>query len=67
MTIFDCLNIFSCKSILIVLFMFWNDLEHDDRSEDVKGTLVNVSGGSLSGKLPDKSDQSSGKCNRTIK
>lgn len=62
MTIFDCyINIFSCKSILIVLFMFWNDLEDDDRSEDLKGTLENLSGGSLSGKLPNKSDQLSGK------
>ena len=42
--------------------MFWNDLEDDDnRLEDVKGTLENLSGGSLSGKLPDKSGQLSGK------
>ena len=41
--------------------MFWNDLEDDDRSEDGKGTLENLSGGSLSGKLPNKSDQLSGK------
>ena len=41
--------------------MFWNDLEDDERSEDVKGTLENFFGGSLSGKLPDKSDQLFGK------
>ena len=41
--------------------MFWNDLEDDDRSEDIKGKLENLSGGSLSGKLPDKSGQLSGK------
>ena len=41
--------------------MFWNDLEDDERSDDVKGTLENFFGGSLSGKLPDKSDQLSGK------
>ena len=41
--------------------MFWNILEDDDRSEDVKDTLENLSGGSLSGILPDKSDQLSGK------
>ena len=41
--------------------MFWNVLEDDDRSEDVKGTIENLSGGSLSGKLLGKSDQLSGK------
>ena len=63
MTIIDCfyINIFSCKSILIVLFMFWNDLEDDDRSEDVKGTLQTLSGASLPRNLLDKSDQLSGK------
>ena len=52
---------FQCNIILIVLFIFCLNLEDSDRSEDMKGTFENFPSASLSGKLPEKSDQSSGK------